>query len=108
MSNSSDSRWPDNITFIPAAADDFLALDRSRQIQVAKAIVKVASNPYPQPRGYGKPLGRELTGYLKIKLRDAGIRIIYRLEPPDSNQMRVVIIGMRSDDEVYEDVFKRI
>ena len=50
----------------------------------------------------------ELSGLLKVKLRNYGIRIIYKLEPPDSDNMRIIIIGMRSDGEVYESGTKRI
>ena len=70
--------------------------------------VFIASNPKPRPEGYGKPLSGNLTGYCKIKLRDYGIRIVYRLVPPDSENMDIIIIGMRSDNEVYEMAVERL
>ena len=102
MSRSNKFIWPDNVFFEPEAEKDFAALDNSQRLVVFKTILKVASNPKPRPKGYGKPLSGNLTGCCKIKLRDYGIRIIYRLEPPESENMDVIIIGMRSDSEVYE------
>lgn len=55
--------------------------------------------------GYGKPLGnkggRNLTGLLKVKLRGAGLRIVYALERRDE-EMVIVIVGARADNEVYD------
>ena len=102
MSRSNKYVWPDNVIFTPEAENDFASLDNSQRIVVFKAIVKVASNPRPRPERLGKPLSGSLTGCCKIKLRDYGIRIIYRLIPPASDNMNIIIIGMRSDDEVYD------
>ena len=78
--------------------------------KMIKAIEKVRTNPFPSSgdaqgrRGCGKPLGNkmgyDLTGLLKIKLRDDGILVVYKLEEVDG-VMKVVVIGMRSDAEVY-------
>ena len=108
MSKSSSFDFPENVVFIDAAYQDFMDLDHSMQIPVFKAICKVAENPKPHPDGYGKPLAGKLSGYCKIKLRDYGIRVIYRLVPPDSDNMTIIIVGMRSDDIVYDDAVKRI
>ena len=71
-----------------------------------KAISKVLQNPLPVTEGaYGKPMGNkqdnDLSGFLKIKLRDAGIRVVYKLIRTET-EMLVVVIGARADDEVYE------
>lgn len=108
MSKSSKYVWPNNVKFEPEAENDFASLDNSQRIVVFKAIVKVASNPLPRPEGFGKPLSGNLSGCCKIKLRDHGIRIIYRLVPPDSDNMDIIIIGMRSDNEVYDMAVGRI
>ena len=108
MSKSNSFSFPDNVTLTDDAQDDFLTLDHSLQIPVFKAICKVSANPQPQPKGYGKPLSGRLSGYCKIKLRDYGVRIIYNLVPTNSNNMNVIIIGMRSDDAVYEEATNRI
>ena len=67
------------------AEEDLAELDNFRRAMVTKVIDRVSQNPLPQSEGgYGKPLGNKgnvnLTGCYKIKLRDAGIRIVYRLQ----------------------------
>ena len=79
---------------------------------MSKPINKVKENPLPQNEGgYGKPLGHKhglnLTGYLKIKLKSDGLRIVYKLIRTES-KMLIVVIGIREDDEVYETAQKRI
>ncbi len=99
------------LKYLPEAERDFKKLDGSRQVMVTKAIEKVQENPLPaQEGGYGKPLGnkhgRDLTGFLKIKLRGAGIRVVYKLVRTQT-EMLVVVIGVRADDEVYEIAARR-
>jgi len=100
------------VTYLPEVEKDYHSLSRSQQLIVNKAIKKVKENPLPQGEGgYGKPLGHKhganLTGYLKIKLRGEGIRIVYKLVRTKT-QMLVVIIGMREDAQVYEIAQQRI
>ena len=100
-----------SVVYLPEAEKDILALARNRQLLVNKAIKKVKQNPLPQSEGgYGKPLGHKqgtnLTNFLKIKLRGAGIRIVYKLVRTD-RQMLVVVVGVREDEEVYEIAAKR-
>ncbi len=95
----------------PEAVKDIKKLDGSKRQIVAKAIEKVLSNPFPQDKsGYGKPLGNKaglnLTGFLKIKLKGSGIRIVYRLVEIEG-KMVVVVVGSRADDEVYKIAAKR-
>ena len=92
-----------NVVYLHEAEKDILALARNRQLLVNKAIKKVKQNPLPQSEGgYGKPLGHKqgtnLTNFLKIKLRGAGIRIVYKLVRTD-RQMLVVVVGVREDEE---------
>lgn len=98
--------------FLPEARDDLKALDGSQRILVAKAIRKVMQNPLPASEGgYGKPLGHhrgnDLTGLYKIKIRAAGLRIVYQLIRIEG-KMVVVVIGARADDEVYLMAGRRI
>ena len=100
-----------HIKYLPEAKNDLASLDGSQRLRVQKAIRKVAQNPLPcDEGGYGKPLGHKrtynLSGLLKIKLKADGIRIVYKLEKVGEN-MIVVVIGMRSDGEVYELAAKR-
>ena len=95
-----------SVAFLPEAVKDLDKLSRSQQAMVKKAIQKVQTNPLPQNEGgYGKPLGHKhglnLTNLLKIKLRGAGIRIVYKILRTDS-QMLIIVVGIREDEEVYE------
>ena len=97
--------------FLLEAVKDLKSLGGNQQILVLKAIKKVQSNPLPTYEGgYGKPLGnkngKNLAGFLKIKLRDAGIRVVYKLVRTKT-QMLVIVVGARADDEVYELAEKR-
>ena len=101
-----------NVKYLPEALDDFRKLDGSQKILVRKAIQKVCQNPLPGTEGgYGKLLGNKsstnLTGFLKIKLRGAGLRIVYQLIR-QGDYMLVIVIGVREDEEVYEIAQKRI
>ncbi len=100
------------IDYLPEARDDLRNLDGTQRLQVRKAIAKVSQNPLPvNEGGYGKPLGSaattNLTGFLKVKLRASGLRIVYKVARNDS-EMLVIIIGARADDAVYEEANKRI
>jgi mRNA interferase RelE/StbE len=97
--------------FVPLSAQSKKALDFQRNI-VLKGISKVAQNPLPTDEGgYGRPLGNKqginLSGLLKIKLLKLGIRIVYDLKR-DEKGMRIIIIGVRADYDVYELAEKRI
>ena len=98
--------------FTQAAEKDLFQLDGSQRILVQKAIRKVSQNPLPDYQGgYGKPLSNKanskLAGYLKIKLKAAGIRIVYKLVEING-VMVIVVIGARADNEVYDIAQKRI
>lgn len=99
------------LSFLPEAREDLRALDGSQRMRVVKAIAKVQSNPLPSSEGgYGKPLGNkrlsQLSGLMKVKLKSDGIRIVYKLERIE-HAMRIVVIGVRSDDAVYREAQKR-
>lgn len=99
------------IQYSPLALKDLYKLDRAVQERAIKAIKKVSKNPLPNCEGgYGKPLGRKgdtnLTGFLKIKLKKDGIRIVYKLIKVKT-VMYIIVIGLRSDDEVYLQANKR-
>lgn len=100
------------IEYLREAAEDLKKLDHSQQLQVLKAIDKVSKNPLPQSEGgFGKPLGNKnnsrLSGLLKIKLKKAGLRIVYRLVLEDG-VMKIIVISARAEDEVYVNAYKRI
>lgn len=100
------------IVYLPEVKKDLQALGQTQRVLVRKALDRVKTNPLPESEGgYGKPLGKRgntnLTNFLKIKLRGAGLRIVYRLIRQEG-QMLVVVVGVREDSEVYEEAQKRI
>ena len=73
------------VEFLDEALNDLRKLDGSVKVQVLKGIRKVSQNPLPTNQsGYGKTLGSKsnsnLTGLLKIKFRDLGLRVAYKTE----------------------------
>lgn len=100
-----------NITFLEEALEDLKKLDGSVRIQVLKGLRKVSQNPLLASQGgYGKPLGHRngtnLTNLLKIKFRDLGIRVVYKVEITNS-VMNIIIISTRTDEQVYEEAQNR-
>lgn len=98
--------------FIPQARKDFLKLDGSQKKAVAKALEKMAEKPQPASEGgYGKPLGNRsgsnLSGYMKLKLKGSGIRIVYDFRRAD-NVSYIIVISMRKDEDVYKDAEKKV
>ena len=100
-----------NVEFLEEAKKDLKRLDHSAQIQVVKGIQKVSENPVSVFNGgYGKPLGNKsgtnLSGLFKIKLRDLGIRVVYKTEIIGTT-MKIIVISARSDEQVYKEAAKR-
>ena len=86
-------------------------LDHSAQIQVLKGIIKVSKHPLPpEEGGYGKSLGNKsgtnLTNLMKIKFRELGIRVVYKIERVDG-VMKIIVISARADERVYIEAAKR-
>jgi mRNA interferase RelE/StbE len=99
------------VEYLPEALDDLAKLDHSVKSQVFKGIRKVSENPLPKKEGgYGEPLGNkggnDLTGFLKIKFKRNGIRVVYRLAP-EKKAMKIIVVSARSDNEVYKVAAKR-
>lgn len=100
------------IEYLDEAVDDLSKLDHSQLLHVLKAIEKVSKNPLPSNEGgLGKPLGHhsalQLTGYMKIKLLNQGLRVVYRLVR-EYRVMRIIVISVRNDDQVCKLAQKRI
>ena len=53
------------------------------------------------------PLPISFVGLLKIKLKRAGIRIVYKLVQ-DRDHMLIIVIGLRSDSAVYKTAARRM
>ena len=100
-----------SIEFLEEAEKDMKKLDHSVRIQVLKGILKVSQNPLPaEEGGHGKPLGNKsgtnLTNLMKIKLRDLGIRVVYKVERVDG-VMKIIVVSARTDEQVYKEAAKR-
>ena len=99
------------IEFLPEADRDLGELDSSVRTIVLKGIEKVRKNPLPQSEGgYGKPLGNHssssLANLLKIKFKNIGIRVVYKIVR-DDDVMKVIIISTRDDEKVYREAERR-
>ena len=95
-----------DVIYTEEAEKDRNSLDNSAKVQVLKAIRKVSQNPLPKNEGgYGEPLGHKqganLTGLCKIKLKQLGLRVVYKVIR-DGDIMRIIVIAARTDDEVYK------
>ncbi len=100
-----------DLDYLPEADKDIDELDRTQQALVKKALDKVRENPLPQSEGgYGKPLGHKhginLTNLLKVKLRESGIRIVYKIVRTEK-KMLIIVVGIRTELEVYKTAYKR-
>ena len=99
------------VKYLPEAVKDMKNLAGNLQLLIAKTLKKVSQNPLPENEGgYGKPLGNHndfrLAELLKVKLKSAGLRIVYKLVRTET-EMLIVVIGARADDEVYDTAQKR-
>lgn len=99
------------VEYTKEAQKDLIKLDDHSRKLVLKAIEKTAERPLPPPDGIGKPLGNhsaaKLSGYYKIKLKARGLRVVYGLIRTEK-VMRIIIVSVRSDEEVYIEAEKRI
>ncbi|GAW93527.1 hypothetical protein Moth_0655 [Calderihabitans maritimus] len=81
---------PDNVKLYPEAVEDFLSLDKGRQIKVIKALQKIAR----APSQYGKPLenqdGRPLAGFRSIYVDRKSLRIIWTVAESGTIEVAVV------------------
>lgn len=96
------------LTYLPEAQDDLKKLDGSIRPGVMKGIVKVSRNP--DADGYGKPLGNRsgtnLAGLFKIKFKDSGICVVYKLIRSEE-EMLIIVISARADNYAYTLAEKR-
>lgn len=100
------------VEYLPEAENDLKSLDESQRKLILKAIKKVKQNPLSvYEGGYGKPLGNRngtnLSGFLEVKLKNAGLRIVYKAVK-QNDKMLIIVIGARADEEVYGIAKKRI
>jgi hypothetical protein len=80
---------PENIKFFPAAVDDFLNFDKSRQIKIIKALQKISKAPSCFGKELENQAGRPLSGYRSIYVDNKSIRIIWKVA-----QMNIVEVAI--------------
>ncbi|MHB8984045.1 MAG: type II toxin-antitoxin system RelE family toxin [Carboxydocellales bacterium] len=99
-----------DVRFHPAAEKEYKDLDNSVITQVDKAIDELLE----RADEVGKPLGNKnstkLAGLKEIKLRNIGIRVIFRITEEVVDVLKIVYIltiEQRSDDFVFKLAHKR-
>ncbi len=86
------------------ASDDYNKLDGSQKTGILKGLKRI------EQRGMiaGEQLKGDLINCRKIKLRDAGLRIVFRQDGDNIKIMQIVAIGKRDKSKVYKDAIKRL
>jgi len=83
-----------------------LGLSKRQKLDVLDKVDFVAQNPHPKSEGgYGEPLVGNLSRLLKFRF-DNDYRVVYKLEKVDG-VMKVLVIGLRKDKEVYKEADRR-
>lgn len=83
--------------------EDSKRFDAPTKDKIKKKIIELLS---VSPEEVGEPLRFELAGYRKLKIFDK-YRIVYRVEK-DQIMVFVLAVGIRRDDEVYQEAIKRL
>lgn len=109
MSSSKTNKFlPDNIEFFPAAVEDFLALDRSQQIKVIKALQKISRAPLKFGKELENQTERPLSGYRSIYVDRKSIRIIWKVGQNKTIKIAIIAgIAKRDGMFAYKLVSKR-
>ncbi len=97
-----------SVLYHPAVKRDVakLKLSKKSQLKLKRKIEAVSQNPYPKAvGGLGEVLSGDLKGLLKFRF-DNHYRVVYQLVV-ENRQMKILIIGIRSDGDVYNNVLKR-
>lgn len=83
--------------------DELNKLDHAIKLQLRKKLDKVVENPHiPKNR-----LSGDLHNCYKIKLRRAGVRLVYQVND-DEIYILLLTVGKRADNEVYDTALNRI
>jgi mRNA interferase RelE/StbE len=94
------SLLPNNVKLFPAAADDFLSLDKGRQIKVIKALQKISKSPTKFGKTLENKPDRPLSGFRSIYVDNKSIRIIWKVTA--SNQIEVAVVaGIAERDGLF-------
>lgn len=83
-------------------AEDFKKIDLPSQRLILRSIYKKLTK---DPESYGSPLSGGYKGYWKLRV--AHYRVVYRIVK-DRVMVVVIKVGIRRDNEVYEDLINRL
>lgn len=97
---------PFSVLLIEEAREDFHRLDRGQQIQVAKLLKQLESNPY-KGEHLGSKAGIDLTGYYKLYADKKKIRIVYTVLEKEI-VVKVIAIGPHKEMIVYREAVHRL
>ncbi len=95
------------IRFAAAAFKEYQALDNS----VARIVDKKLEDLEERADELGKSLSGDLVGFKEIKLRDAGVRMIYQITDEKVDILTLVYvlaIGKRADGRVFKSADHRV
>lgn len=97
---SRNNQLPENVVFYPEAAGDYRKLDRSRKVQVLKALRKIASAPLQVGKPLGTKAGLALSGLRSAYVDNRSIRIVWLVT--ESGEVQIVIVaGIAERDGKY-------
>lgn len=77
---------------------DFERLDHSQQQQILKSFARIGERGMEA----GQPLRGKLSDCRKMKHKRLGLRVIFRESEADVEIIEIVVVGKRSDNEVYQ------
>jgi mRNA interferase RelE/StbE len=99
------------VVFFPVAFRELQALDGSVREMVFKKIEALKYRADEIGEECRNTKYANLAGCRRIKFRDAGIRVVYRITDQRVDVLQVVhiiMIGKRADEEVYKQSYVRI
>jgi mRNA interferase RelE/StbE len=99
------------VGILEGARKDFLELDGSVRPMVQKQILKLKENADTMGKEWSNYNSIKLTNCREIKLREAGIRIVYQITGDKVNVLEIVLvlaIEKRKDFQVFKIADKRL
>lgn len=92
------------IKFTELSKQDFERLDNSQKVQIRKSFLKIEQHGLQT----GQPLHGKLRDCRKLKHKKLGLRVIFKQSAFGIEIVEIVVIGKRTDNEVYEIAAKRL
>ncbi len=90
------------VEFTKESAKDLRRLDNSQRIQIRKSLVKLETLGMEAGQALHGALSGSLSGCRKLKHKRLGLRIVFRQKASGIEIIEIVVVGKRSDNEVYK------